>query len=122
MALPTTRSTVRSRITAGLAIGFVAAVAIQLLAANVSLVAMFRDEARLRLAQVVDVAAGVIGQPGPGLILDPVIGRTIADDAALVRAAEITGAIIDVYVGGALVASSRPSAERGGRIDRKSVV
>lgn len=116
MALPTTRSTVRSRITAGLAIGFVAAVAIQLLAANVSLVAMFRDEARLRLAQVVDVAAGVIGQPGPGLILDPVIGRTIADDAALVRAAEITGAIIDVYVGGALVASSRPSAERGGRM------
>ena len=116
MASLNSRSTVRFRITAGLAIGFVAAVAIQLLAANVSLVAMFRDEARLRLDQVVDVAAGVVGQPGPGLILDPVAGRTIADDAALVRAAEITGAIIDVYVGGALVASSRPAAERGGRM------
>lgn len=116
MATLTSRSTVRFRITAGLAIGFILAVTIQLLAANVSLVAMFRDEAQLRLAQVVSVAAGVVGQPGPGLALEPAQGRTVAEDAALVRTAEITGAIIDVYVRGELVASSRPQSERGGRM------
>jgi diguanylate cyclase (GGDEF)-like protein len=116
MASMIQRTTVRFRITAGLAVGILGAVAIQLLVANISLLSMFREEARQRLAQVVDVAAGVIGQPGPGLMLDPLEGRTIADDAALVRSAEITGAIIDVYVGGVLAASSRAADDRKGRL------
>ncbi len=102
-----TSSTVRFRLSIGLAFGLTISVALLLTVAFFSLTDMFRDEARLRLAQVVQIAAGVAGQAGPTLVFDPATRPEIAQNATLDRAPQITGAVIDVYLAGKLAASSR---------------
>ena len=107
MLLSRLRTTVRFRISLGVAAGLSLSVALLLGVAYFSLTGMFRDEARQRLAQVVPISAGVIGQAGGSLIHDPSVPTSIAEDGVLDKVAQITGAIIDVYLRGVLTATSR---------------
>jgi hypothetical protein len=107
MILSSLRSTVRFRISFGVAAGLSLSVALLLGVAYFSLTNIFRDEARQRLAQVVPISAGVIGLAGDRLVHDSAVSTSIAEDGVLDKVAQITGAIIDVYLKGALTATSR---------------
>lgn len=105
------RLSLRIRLLAGIGLVIALIVAGVLATIHVGLGAVFRDEARERLRQVVDIAVVLAGQSGEHLIWYGDQRAMPLDDQFLGRLAEVTGATINLRINGAFVASSRRDAD-----------